>query len=185
MRSTSAVYVTTQAEYDKHKEKLKAMACPKCRVVGCLIRHGHLRGYGEGAADTIQRGWRVFCSNRGLKQGCGGTYAILLAHHLYRRLVGANRLWAFLMGILAGANIKSAWEAMASPFNLETGYKLWESYIRSQSAIRVRLHALCVPVKSELDALKQTIAHLKASFPQAACPVASFQSAFQRPFLAC
>lgn len=184
MRSTSTVYVSTQAEYDKHKEKLKAMACPKCRAVGCLIRHGHLRGYGEAAAETIQRGWRVFCSNRGQKQGCGGTYAILLAHHLYRRLVGARRLWTFLMGILTGSNIKSAWEAVASAFSLETGYKLWARYLRSQSAIRVRLHALCVPVKSALDPLRQTIAHLKAAFPHAACPVASFQIAFQRPFLA-
>jgi hypothetical protein len=184
MRSTSTVYVTTQAEYDKFREKLKESVCPRCSAVGCLIRHGYLRGYGETAVETIQRGWRVFCSNRGRKQGCGGTYAILLAHHLYRRLVGASRLWTFLKGILAGASVKSAWEAGTASFSLEAGYKLWASYLRNQSAIRVRLHSLARPVSSAVAPALQTIAHLNAAFPQADCPVTAFQRWFQSPFLA-
>ena len=184
MRSNSTVYVTTQAEYDKLREELKERACPWCRAVGCLIGHGYLRGYGEAATERVRRGWRVFCSNRGMKRGCGGTYAILLAHHLYRRLVSADRLWTFLRGILAGANIKSAWEAGATPFSLEAGYKLWASYLRSQSAIRVRLHSLTRPVSSAVAPALQTIVHLNATFPQAACPVTAFQRWFQSPFLA-
>jgi hypothetical protein len=183
MRSTNTVYVTTQAEYDKHKSRLNQMPCPKCRVVGCLIRHGYLRGYGEGVNETVQRGWRVFCSNRGRKTGCGKTYAILLAQHLYRRLVGASRLWNFLAGLLDGACIKEAWEAVASPFRLETGYKLWSCFGRSQSAIRVSLHSMSEPQKSALSPLMQTIAHLRAGFPRATCPIAAYQHSFQRGFL--
>lgn len=183
MRSTSTVYVTTEAEYDKHKERLKHTACPMCRAVGCLIRHGYLRGYGEAADETIQRGWRVFCSNRGRKQGCGHTYAILLAFHLYRRLVGAGRLWRFLKRILDGSSVKQAWEAVASPFGLETGYKLWSGFIRNQPSIRVALYRLATPANSACRPLLQTIAHLKAAFPHAACPVSSYQNSFQRAFL--
>jgi len=184
MRSTNTVYVTTEDEYGKHKDRLKEVPCPNCHAVGCLIRHGYLRGYGEGASETVQRGWRVFCSNRGRKQGCGRTYAIFLACHLYRRLVDAGRLWKFLDGILAGKNIKEAWEAVASPFGLETGYKLWDSFAFNQSAIRVRLHSVVIPMKSALNPLLQTIAHLRAAFPHASCPISSFQQLFQRSFLA-
>jgi hypothetical protein len=141
MRSIRAVYVATEADCDKHQRKLAQMACPRCHAVGYLIRHGYLWGYGEAAADRIRRGWRVFCSDRGRKQGCGRTYAILLAHHLYRRFVGAGRLWKFLAGVLAGNSIKQAWETVASPLSLENGYHLWASFLRNQTAIRVVLHS--------------------------------------------
>ena len=184
MRPASTVYVTSAAEYDEHRHRLKHTACPHCRAVGCLIRHGYLRGYGDSIAGRIQRGWRVFCSNRGQKTGCGRTYAIVLAHHLYRRLVDALRLWKFLSGILGGASIKHAWEPVASPFCLETGYKLWAAFIRNQSAVRIKLHAVVRPVATALAPLHQTIEHLQTAFPQVACPVAAFQAAFQDAFLA-
>lgn len=183
MRSTSAVYITTPAEYDQHKKCLKQRACPKCHAVGCLIGHGYLRGYGETADETIQRGWRVFCSNRGRKQGCGRTYPILLARHLYRRLVDAGRLWTFLKGILAGSSIQKAWEAVASPFCLETGYKLWAAFLRNQSAIRVKLLSVANPANSALSPRLQTLAHLQTVFPHASCPIVAFQTSFQRAFL--
>ena len=177
MRSASTVYGA--AEYDELKHRLKHTACPHCRAVGCLIRHGYLRGYGDNSAGSIQRGWRVFCSNRGGQSGCGRTYAILLAHHLYRRLVNAQHLWGFLAGILGGASIKNAWESVASSFCMETGYKLWAAFLRNQSAIRSRLHAVVKPTVAALAPLHQTIEHLKASFPQVASPVAAFQTVFQ------
>ena len=82
MRGISTEFVATPAEYEPIRQHLKERACPWCRAVGCLIRHGFLRGYGAAAAERVQRGWRVFCSNRGRKQGCGRTFAILLARHL-------------------------------------------------------------------------------------------------------
>jgi hypothetical protein len=184
MRSASTVYVTSAEDYDGHQHRLKHTACPHCRAVGCLIRHGYLRGYGDSIAGAIQHGWRVFCSNRGHKEGCGRTYAIVLANHLYRRLVDAQRLWKFLAGIQDGASIKQAWEPVASPFCLETGYKLWAAFIRNQSAVRSKLHAVVRPMATVLTPVCQTILHLKTVFPQAYCPVAAFQTAFQDAFLA-
>ena len=184
MRSVSTVYVTGAAEYDELKHRLKHTPCPHCRAVGGLICHGYLRGYGDSIVGTIQRGWRVFCSNRGRKAGCGRTYSILLAHHLYRRLVNAQQLAVFLAGILGGASIKNAWESVASSFCVETGYKLWTAFVRNQSAIRSRLHAVVKPTVAAFTPLHQTIEHLKASFPQVACPVAAFQTVFQDAFLA-
>ena len=183
MRS-STVYVSSNADYERHQQRLKHTACPHCRAVGTLIRHGYLRGYGDAPVGTMAHGWRVFCSNRGRQTDCGRTYAIVLACHLYRRLVDARRLWKFLEGVWGGASIKHAWEAVASPFCLETGYKLWAAFIRNQSVIRVKLHAIAKPVATALDPLIQTIAHVKAGFPQADCPVAAFQTAFQAAFLA-
>jgi hypothetical protein len=142
-----------------------------------------LRGYGEGTAEKIRRGWRVYCSNRGRKTGCGKTYAVLLAIHLYRRIVGAGRLWGFLKEILSGKKIGQAWETVASPFCLETGYKLWAGFLRNQSAIRVALHAVAAPARSDRDPILQTIEHMRAVFPRADCPVVAFQQSFQRSFL--
>ena len=184
MHFTRTVYVASVEDYNGHKHRLKLMACPHCRAVGCLIRHGYLHGYGASIDGKIQHGWRVFCSNRGRKTGCGRTYALMLAHHLGRRLVDAGRLWGFLTGILDGASIKRAWESVAAPFSLETGYKLWASFVRNQSGIRSALHTLVRPVAAALPPLRQTIEHLKAAFPGVACPVAAFQTAFQAAFLA-
>jgi IS1 family transposase len=187
MRPRDSIYVNSSAEYDKHKQVLKHVPCPKCGVRGCLIRHGYLRGYGDRCAEKIQRGWRVFCSNRGLKQGCGKTYSILLAIHLYRRLVDAGRLWEFLKGVLGGASLKKAWEVVASPFCLETGYKLWASFIGSQSHIRAHLHRLRRPghfITRVSEPARQLILHLQSAFRSSACPPAAFQAIFQQPFLA-
>jgi len=187
MRPKDSIYVNSSAEYDKHKQALKHVLCPKCGVMGCLIRHGYLRGYGDGCAEKIQRGWRVYCSNRGLKKGCGKTYSILLAIHLYRRLVNAGRLWEFLKGVLDGSSIKKAWEKVASPFGLETGYKLWASFIRNQSHVRAHLHRLDKPVHFPArvsEPALQLILHLQSAFRPSACPAASFQTVFQRAFLA-
>jgi hypothetical protein len=98
-------------------------------------------------------------------------------------MVGADRLWGFLAGVLSGSSIRRAWAAVAAPFCLETGYKLWAAFIRNQSAIRVRLHSLSRPARSDLEPALHTIAHLKESFPRATCPPAAFQGLFQRAFL--
>jgi len=184
MRSTT-VYVVDAAEFDCHRKRLKLRPCPHCRAVGFLICHGYLRGYGEHCSEKIQRGWRMFCSNRGRRSGCGRTYAVLISIRLYHRRVGAERLWKFLQAILGGASRQSAWEKVSAPFCMETGYKLWGSFIRNQSHLRSFLHRRAKPVALErivVPAL-QLIAHLKAAFPGSSCPAASFQNTLQQAFL--
>lgn len=184
MRSTSAAYVTNQAEYDKHKVQLKLVPCPHCRAVGCLIRHGYLWGKGEKGPAKIRRGWRTFCSNRQHKKGCGRTHSFLAAWFLYHRMADAQRLWQLLRGVLDGLSRKAAWEKVAAPFCLETGYRLWQAFIRRQASLRSTLmSALTPPRMRSQNPHLQVVEHLQAVFLKSTCPVADFQIRFQTAFL--
>ncbi len=184
MRSTKTIYVTSPEEYDNHKGKLKFVPCPYCRAVGYLIGHGYLRGRGEGASDEVRRGWRVFCSSRNRRKGCGRTYCVLLAQFMSRRMVSSAKLWHLIDGIRKGLSVKAAWEKVSSPFCLETGYRLCHAFARSQTFIRsLLLRAGALPKFSSAEPLLQVIEHLRALFPQSACPVADFQIRFQTAFL--
>jgi hypothetical protein len=182
MRPTT-VYVTSAAEFDKHKERLKQIPCPKCRAVGCLIRHGYLAGHGDKANDEVRRGWRVFCSDRNLRAGCGKTHSVLLAKFIFRHMVSAPWLWQLLQHIRRGLSVKAGWEQIASPFSLETAYRLRQAFTRSQSFIRSMLLRAGAPPKLEVaEPQWQLIEHLQAAFPGSACPVADFQVRFQAAF---
>jgi hypothetical protein len=184
MRSTSAVYITSAAEYDKHIEKLKCTPCPKCRVVGCLNRHGYLWGKGEKGNDKVRRGWRFLCSNRNRRKGCGKTHSILAAGFLHHRMTDAKRLWQLLRGILDGLSIKAAWEKVASPFCLETGYRLWYAFTKSQTFIRSTLLRVATPpTMQSRDPNLQLIEHLQSVFRKSVCPICDFQVRFQTAFL--
>ncbi len=54
-------YIGSAVEFDEYRVHLKSVACPHCRAVGHLNRHGFLRGYAEEGAEREHRGWRVFC----------------------------------------------------------------------------------------------------------------------------
>lgn len=182
MRPT--VYVTSATEFDKYKSTLKLAPCPHCRAIGCLIRHGYLKGVGEGANDEVQRGWRIFCSNRNRRKGCGRTYSVLLAHFLFRRMVSAETLWRLLQGLRQGLSAKAAWEKVSSPFSPDTAYRLRKAFARSQTVIRsLLLRAGPVPRMTVADPTLQVIEHLRALFKRSACPVADFQLRFQTAFL--
>jgi hypothetical protein len=185
MRSTSTVYVSTHAEYDKHKEKLKQTPCPRCRVIGCLIRHGYLWGKADQGSQRPKRGWRIFCSDRDRRKGCGKTYSILLARTLRHRMVDAHRLWRLLRGVVEGLSLYAAWDKVASPFCTHTGYRLWQAFTRSQSLIRSMLwRAGRPPGTTCRDSRGELMRHLRAVFPTSVCPVADFQVRFQTGFLA-
>jgi hypothetical protein len=178
------LYVSTQAEFDKHKETLKQMPCPMCRAIGNLNRHGYLKGHGEKANDEVRRGWRIFCSDRNCRTGCGKTYSILTACFLYRRMVDAKRLWLMLCGVLRGLSRKAAWEKVSYPFCLETGYRLWDAFKTGQTFIRTALlRAGSPPKMASLVPDLQVIEHLRSTFADSDCPVSDFQARFQAPFL--
>ena len=182
MRPT--VYVTSAAEFDKHKSTLKLAPCPHCRAVGFLNQHGYLKGHGDDVNDQIQRGWRIFCCDRNRRKGCGRTYSVLLAKYLRRRMVKSSHLWQLLSGIRQGLCTKAAWEKVASPFCLETGYRLRDAFTQAQTFIRsMLLRAAALPKLSAADPQLQVIEHLRTAFPGNACPVAGFQIRFQAAFL--
>ena len=178
------VYVSSAADFDKHKRELKLRPCPHCRAVGGLIRHGYLRGHGEGTHNEVRRGWRVFCSDRYRRPGCGKTHALLLTEFMFHRMVKSAYLWQRLHNLREGLSLKSAWEKIVSPFSLDTGYRLRQAFLRSQSFIRsLLLRAGTLPKTKVTDPALQLIDHLKAIFPSSTCPVADFQFRFQTAFL--
>jgi hypothetical protein len=66
----------------------------------------------------------VFCSNRGLRGGCGKTFSLVLADILPRLTVTASLVWQWLEKLLAGLSVKVASEEVRLPFALETMYRL-------------------------------------------------------------
>jgi hypothetical protein len=193
MRPTHTKYVTSAEEYGKRKMNRKSEKCPHCHVVGCLVGHGRLMGYGEGKQEKIQRGWRELCSKRYGKKGCGRTFQVLLADRLYHRMAPAMKLWRLLTGIAIGKSIWAAWDKICAPLCHDTGYRLWHAFLRSQTRIRTLLCREKPPPKMSAGAAStQVIEHVKAVFGKpnrtadggpADNPIAAFQAHFQRAFL--
>jgi hypothetical protein len=117
--------------------------------------------------------------------GCGRTYPVVLIERMCRYTVSCATLWNFLLLLLAGRLIKDAWEGATSNFCVETGYKLRQSFIRSQSHIRILLSQLGPPTQPDglTDPVLQTVQHLKCAFRKSSSPISAFQLRFQQSFL--
>lgn len=182
-----AQYCNAPPEQDKHKVPLALHACPNpdCRRVGCLIRHGSLRGYGQGSQRLV-RGQRVVCSARRRRGavGCGKTFSILDADVLYRRQVRAPQLDAFFSGMLGGLSRRAAWAALGLLFSIRHGYRLWQAFVRRQLRLRALLSRLSAPPSSQQAApALQVFEHLRAAFAGAPSAVAAFQLHFDEGLL--
>ena len=70
----------------EHLVLLKEFGCPFCGASETLNRHSKLYGNQvDGSQDgRIQRGQRVWCSNRGQRGGCGRSFSLFLAGVLPR-----------------------------------------------------------------------------------------------------
>lgn len=163
---------------------LKQQRCPHCQCAHSLNRHSFLYGNDPSAANaSMLRGQRVFCCNRGQRGGCGRTFSIFLAGVLPRHSVTAPILWRLLALLLTGCSVKAAAESIHAPFALETLYHLVSRLRGRLDVLRTWLFTRAQPPPcSSADSLSQTVAHLRAAFPDAACPPAGFQCVFQRPF---
>jgi len=153
--------------------------------VGALNRHSRSLGNDPHAADgQTCRGQRVFCSNRGQREGCGRTFALFLAEILPRHTVTASLVWPWLVKLLAGLSLKAAAEKLRLPLALETMYRLRRKWRRGLDAVRTQLCRQQAPPQStQTDPLLQTVEHLQTVFSGGACPPADFQLHFQHPFL--
>jgi len=176
-------YVADENHFDRCRRNLKQTHCPHCHQVGFLICHGFLRGYGQHPTQKFQRGWRIFCSNRARREGCGRTHGILLAHVLRRRMVSASVVWSFFERVLAGFNLHAAWLPVNCAFCAECAYRLWNAWKKSQTWIRSWLCRVVTPaVSSAGDFLRQSLDHLRRAFESAQNPISAFQLHFQKPF---
>jgi hypothetical protein len=129
------------------------------------------------------RGQRVFCSNRGRRGGCGRTFSFFLAEVLPRHTFTATLLWQWLLQWLATASLKAAVEKLRLPFALETVYRLRRRLRQRLDKVRTRLcREQSPPAGAPPDPLRQTVEHLRAVFPDSACPPVNFQLHFQQPF---
>lgn len=177
-------FFDNNSRLEQYRRRLKLEHCPHCLKVGHLNNHGFLRGYSEVGSEEVVRGYRVFCSNRNCRSGCGRTYSILLSDLLFGFVVRAWTLWLFVQNVSAGASRKAAWEKAAPGFSVESGYRLWRSMSRSLSRLRELLCRKCIPPDSNATLpLVQLLEHMRCAFPFASSPFASFQSYFQTALL--
>lgn len=178
-------FVRSAVEFNEYRTHLKSVSCPHCHAVGHLNRHGYLKGYEEEGSEEEIRGWRIFCSNRGRRRGCGRTHSVLRAECLPRRTVRAGRLWQLLQGLKEGWDFRAVWKRVARDFSLQCGVRLLDSLQREGSRIRSLLCRISrPPVSQQIRWFLQTIEHLQGVFPDAPCPVTAFHLHFQQPFLA-
>jgi hypothetical protein len=177
-------YVSRAEDFEQYRKRLKFLPCPHCRAVGHLVRHGYLRGYGAKGHEKIRRGWRIFCSNRRRRRGCGRTHSILLAEFAPRFLVTADPLFRFIHAVRQGLTRKAAWERLLVPWALQTGYRLWQRLCRRQSPLRSLLcRQIPPPACRSQNPVFQLIDHLSLAFPKTTGPIAAFHLHFQHPFL--
>jgi|SRR5580658_1967613 hypothetical protein len=174
-----------EAEWIGIAEKLKLTACPHCKAVGNLIRHGALQGFDENGRIVL-RAHRVYCSRRNRRRGCGRTVSVWLADKIKRLKVTTRRLWNFLQMAVAGA-IESAIRALDSRLSDRTWQRIWARFKAAQSHLRTALAIRCAlpehPAQPSRRPAALTLAHLQAAFPNVECPIAAFHLTIKTFFL--
>jgi hypothetical protein len=173
-----------EQEWAAFAERIKLTACPHCKAVGTLIRHGSLYGFDDSTPPRrTVRARRIFCSNRHRRPGCGRTFSVWLAGKIRRLSLGTCRLWAFLQRAVAGT-LAEAIRAAGCSFSDRTWQRLWNRFDRGQSAIRIALLGRGPPPELPAAGVRrpaaaQVLAHLRATFPNTDCPIAAFQMAMR------
>lgn len=176
------------AEWNAIAERLKQTPCPHCKVVGTLIRHGHLYGYDESSPQRkTPRARRVFCSNRNRRRGCGRTVGVWLANKIRRLSLTTGCLWKFLQRAVVGS-IAATIRAIPCRLGFRSMQRVWKRFDLGQSQIRTALLGRGPPPElptesSRRPAAAQVLAHLQAAFPNADCPIAAFQHAMRTFFV--
>jgi len=177
---------SSQEEIDAVLVTLKTAACPHCKKVGNLIRHGVLRGNDENhSREKSVRAYRIFCSNRNRATGCGRTFSVWMADKIKRLFLTADSLWAFLKQAVLSGNKMQAFRSLKSGLSDSAPYRIWKRFHEAQSAIRTALCPLCRPpdIASQRPA-ELTLAHLETTFERHSLnPIAAFQVTLQTSFV--
>ena len=176
----------SQEELEAVLAGLKTTACPHCKSVGNLNRHGFLRGYDEQhQLEKTIRARRVFCSNRNRATGCGRTFSVWMADKIKRLFLSADSLWAFLTNAVRTNNKLQAFRNLKSGLSDSAPYRIWKRFQKAQSGIRTALAPRCKPPQVEArHPAELTLAHLQAAFDQhSRRPIAAFQATLQIFFL--
>ena len=173
-------------EWNALVERLKQTACPHCKVVGTLIRHGYLYGFDESSQRKTVRAHRIFCSNRNTRRGRGRTFSVWFVEKIRRLSLTTRGLWKFLLRAVADG-IASAIRAADRHLDDRTWQRIWNRFLLGQSKIRAALSGRCPPPEPPPSPSHrpetQVLAHLQAAFPNAECPIAAFQHALRTFFV--
>jgi hypothetical protein len=186
MRNVLRRFLRSLEGLGQYLQLLKELCCPVCGAAETLNAHSKLYGNNPdgGGNGEIQRGQRVWCSNRGQRGGCGRSFSIFLAEVLPRHTVNAAWLWKLLQRLLGGSSVKAAVEALKLPLALQSIYHLLERLRQRLAAVRSTLsREQKAPASVQTDALFQTVEHLRQVFPKSICPCTEFQLHFQRPLI--
>lgn len=172
-------FCRSSQEWATRAERLKLTPCPHCKVVGALIRHGSLRGYDELSPQRkTVRARRLFCSNRQARPGCGRTVSVWFPDKIRRLSLTTNGLWRFLQRAAADG-LRAAIRAVPCHLSDRTWQRLWKRFGLGQSKIRTALSGRCpppfLPAQPGHQPALHVRAHLRAAFPHADCPIATFQ----------
>ena len=180
------LFFSSQAHAEQVLGKLKLLDCPHCGQCGHLICNGSLKGNDptQQATEQIERGQRIFCSNRGCHCGCGRSFSIYNSDTLPNRSIHTRYLSALLQAILDYAGcVHHAWQQGSRLFSLSSAYRLWGTFRNWQTPLRHRLCGRIAPPESKhSEPLLQLIAHLRLAFPDDD-PIKAYQRHFQQPFL--
>jgi hypothetical protein len=150
-----------------------------------LIGHGFLRGYAERGSESLVRGRRLFCSNRGLRPGCGRTFSVKLTTVFAGFVVRTLTLWGFAKAVVGGLTRRAAW-LREGALSLSSGYRLWRRLCAAQSALRARLYREApAPPSTACEPLAQLLAHFGVvvgvgADAETSDPFAGFQLHLQR-----
>lgn len=172
-------------EWQAIAEHLKLTPCPHCKAVGALIRHGFLYGFDDSNPHRkTLRARRIFCSNRQARPGCGRTFSVWAADKIRRLGLTTAGLWRFLQHAVADG-ILAASRASDCQLSDRTLLRIWKRFNLGQSMIRTALLGCCPPPKlpAAHRPAAQVLAHLQAAFPDAHCPIATFQQTFRTFFV--
>ena len=176
---------------DEHREQflanLKLIECPRCGKTTYLICNGLLKGNDpdQQSCKQIERGQRIFCSNRNSRQGCGSSFSVLKSTSLPKRSLDTAALTILLNAVLkcAGCIYRAFNQCTAWQFSLSSAYRIWHEIDRWQTQLRHRLCQCTGPPPCSLTEPRlQLLAHLRAAF-QTDDSIQSFQAHFQTPFL--
>lgn len=141
-------FIICRSQVDRERVllNLKITACPHCKYVGALNRHGFLKAFqAHDIRDKSVRAHRVFCSNRGRNLGCGQTFSVWLADKVKRLFLSASQLWLFLRNAAATGNKRNAFKSLGADMSDSAAYRIWKRFHNAQAAIRTALYAICLP----------------------------------------
>jgi len=179
-------FYKSESRFQRIHHNLKHHPCPHCDQIGTLNLHGYLKGYDDQQGNNkVIRGHRVFCSNRGRRQGCGQTFSVMCSTQFKKFIITTNTLWSFLKQILLGLNTFQAFHSMQSRFKTSMAYRLIRIITLNQPRIRTLLFNKYPAPKhaKKFTPLIATIRHLQSAFSHHDDPLSAFQIHFQTPFI--